>query len=438
VAGLQPAVEMALRAYDQAQRDYYSQVALGERLQVERETFRQRSAALVQGYRTKDLAFRAFRDEALEKYKQLFDLSSRYAYLAANAYDFETGLLNTGESGTAADFVDKIVKARSPGVMVGGVPQIGGSTTGDPGLAGALAQMNADWSVAKTRLGFNNPDNYRTTFSLRAENFRILSGAAGDQAWRAKLQAARRDNLLDDPDAARHCLNLGLSANLAVPGLILEFSTTISPSYNFFGQPLAGGDSTFSATSFATKIRSSGIAFTGYTGMVGPNATANVVTSIGGTSPQDPYTAYTSASALSATPYVYFIPVGVDSMRSPAGDGSTVRTWSVRDQAIPMPFNIGGSKFATASTWSAANSLTEAFTLRQHQAFRAVPDGTVFNSGTGFSNARLVGRSVWNSKWKLIIPGNTLLSDPNQGIQVFIDTVKDIKVYLQSYSTAGN
>ena len=438
VSGLQPAVEMALRAYDQAQRDYYSQVAQGERLQVERETFRKRSAALVQGYRTKDLAFRAFRDESLEKYKQLFDLSSRYAYLAANAYDFETGLLNTGESGTAADFVDQIVKARSPGVMVGGVPQIGGSTTGDPGLAGALAQMNADWSVAKTRLGFNNPDNYRTTFSLRAENFRILSGAAGDQAWRAKLQAARRDNLLDDPDAARHCLNLGLSANLAVPGLILEFSTTISPSYNFFGQPLAGGDSTFSATSFATKIRSSGIAFTGYTGMVGPNATANVVTSIGGTSPQDPYTAYTSASALSATPYVYLIPAGVDSMRSPAGDGSTVRTWSVRDQAIPMPFNIGGSKFATASTWSAANSLTEAFTLRQHQAFRAVPDGTIFNSGTGFSNARLVGRSVWNSKWKLIIPGNTLLSDPNQGIQVFIDTVKDIKVYLQSYSTAGN
>ena len=63
-------VDVALRAYDQAQRDYYSQVALGERLQVERETFRKRSAALVQGYRTKDLAFRAFRDEALEAYDQ--------------------------------------------------------------------------------------------------------------------------------------------------------------------------------------------------------------------------------------------------------------------------------------------------------------------------------------------------------------------------------
>ena len=175
-----------------------------------------------------------------------------------------------------------------------------GAAGGAVGLAGALAQLNADWSVAKARLGFNNPDNYRTTFSLRAENYRILSGTAGDPGWRAILQAARRDNLLDDPDAARYCLNLGLSANLAVPGLILEFSTTISPGYNFFGQPLAGGDSVFSETSFATKIRASGVAFTGYSGMVGPNATTNVVTSIGGTSPQDPYTAYTSAAALSA------------------------------------------------------------------------------------------------------------------------------------------
>jgi hypothetical protein len=440
--GAQPAIEMALRAYDQAQRDYYAQLALGERLQVERETFRKRSAALVQGYRTKDLAFRAFRDEALEKYKQLFDLSSRYAYLAANAYDFETGLLNTAGNSAAATFVDKIVKARSPGVVVAGVPQVGGSTTGDPGLAGALAQLNADWSVAKTRLGFNNPDGYRTTFSLRAENHRILSGAAGDQAWRAVLQAARRDNLMDDPDAARYCLNLGLSAQLSVPGLILEFTTTISPGYNFFGQLLAGGDSTFSETSFATKIRSSGIIFTGYSGMVGPNATTNVVTSIGGTSPADPYTAYTSATALSATPYVYLIPAGMDSMRSPLGGGSVVRTWAVRDQAIPLPFNIGGGDFATAKTWSSDQSLTEAFSLRQHQAFRAVPDGTVFNSmpstALGFTNARLVGRSVWNSKWKLIIPGKTLLADPNQGLQVFIDTVKDIKLHFQTYSTAGN
>ena len=43
-----------------------------------------------------------------------------------------------------------------------------------------------------------------------------------------------------------------------------------------------------------------------------------------------------------------------------------------------------------------------------------------------------------NSKWKVIIPGKTLLADPNQGLQVFIDTVKDIKLHFQTYSTAGN
>ena len=36
-------------------------------------------------------------------------------------------------------------------------------------------------------------------------------------------------------------------------------------------------------------------------------------------------------------------------MRSPAlGDVNDVRTWSVNDVAIPLPFNIGGSEFSSA------------------------------------------------------------------------------------------
>ncbi len=438
MVGGQSALDAAIRRYDQAQRNLRAQIALGDRLQAERETFRRSSAALIQGYRTKDLGFRAFRDESLEKYKQLLDLSARYAYLAATAYDYETGLLNPAGSGVAATFMDKIVKSRSPGVMSDGVPQFGGATAGDPGIAGALAQLNTDWAVVKSRLGFNNPDRYRTTFSLRGENFRILSTADGDAAWREILLAARRDNLMDDPDAARHCLNLGLSNGLAVPGFVIEFSTTIAPGYNFFGQPLAGGDSTFSATSFATKIRASGIAFSGYVGMVGPSSTANVTGSIGATTPADPFTAFADPTALSATPFIYLVPTGADSMRSPLGNGTVVRSWSVSDQAIPLPFNIGGSDFTTAKTWSSARSLSEGYTLRQHQAFRAVPDGTVFSAGAGFTNSRLIGRSVWNSRWKIIIPGETLLADPKKGMQIFIDTVKDIKLHFESYSTAGN
>jgi hypothetical protein len=434
----QASVDATLRQYDQAQRNLRSLVASGDRLQAERETFRRRGSALIQGYRTKDVAFRAFRDEALEKYKQLYELSARYAFLAATAYDYETGLLNPAGNSASATFLDKIVKARSPGVMTGGVPQFGGAAAGDPGLAGALAQLNGDWSVVKSRLGFNNPDRYRTTFSLRAEKFRIVNGSAGDPAWREVLLAARRDNLMDDPDAARYCLNLGLNTGVAVPGFILEFGTTITPGFNFFGQPLAGGDATFSATSFATKIRVSGVAFAGYVGLVEPNGTTTTTAAIGASSPSDPYTAFTDGTALSGTPYVYLVPAGVDSIRSPMEKGSVVRTWTIADQAVPLPFNISQRNYAAAKTWSSGESLTENFVLRQHQAFRAVGEGTVFSDDAGFTNGRLIGRSVWNSRWKLIIPAETLLSDPKKGMQVFIDSVKNIKIHFETYSTAGN
>ena len=434
----QSSLDAALRQYDQAQRNLRSVVASGDRMQAERQTFRLHASALIQGYRTKDLAFRAFRDEALEKYKQLFELSARYAYLAATAYDYETGLLNPAGNTAAATFLDKIVQARSPGVMTDGTPQFGGASAGDPGLAGALAALNSSWSVAKSRLGFNNPDRYRSTFSLRTEKYRIVNGTAGDQAWREVLMAAKRDNLLDDPDAARYCLNLGLDAGAAVPGFVFDFASTITPGLNFFGQPLAGGDSTYSATSFATKIRVSGVAFAGYVGLVDPTGTSATTTAIGAVSPSDPYTAYTDGTALSGTPNVYLVPAGVDSIRSPIEKSSVVRTWSVVDQAIPFPFNISQGNYASAKTWTSSNSLTENYILRQHQAFRAVSDGTVFSADPGFTNGRLIGRSVWNSRWKLVIPAQTLLADPKKGMQVFIDTVKNIKIHFETYSTAGN
>ena len=53
-------------------------------------------------------------------------------------------------------------------------------------------------------------------------------------------------------------------------------------------------------------------------------------------------------------------------------------------------------------------------------------------------NNRLVGRSVWNTKWKLIIPGKTLLNDPNEGLERFINNVSDIKIHFETYSYSGN
>ena len=435
------AVDIALRDYDQAQRKLQSLIARGLVIQKNREVARKRSAAIIQGARTRDLAFRVFRDESLEKYKTLFDLAARYTFLAARAYDYETGLLDNSGSSAAAAFYDGVVQSRALGVLDdSGNPQFSASTSGDPGLAGVLAQMQGDWSVAKTRLGFNNPDKYRTTFSLRQENYRIVPGEVGNQAWKDKLASHRMGNLLDDPDVLRYCLQIADDNGLPVPGIVIPFTTTIAQGVNFFGQPLAAGDHGFSPTSFATKIRTSGIAFEGYIGLDSPTSSGGALSEIGAQTPGDPALGFLDPKGLSATPHIYLIPAGVDSMRSPPlGDTSSVRTWTVEDQAIPLTFNIGQSNFSTNQSFLSSDSLAEdPFQIRKHQAFRAVAAGTVFSSAPGFTNSRLIGRSVWNSNWKIVIPGRTLRADEVSSLEAFQDTVTDIKLFFETYSYSGN
>jgi hypothetical protein len=427
-------INQYLRNLNDAAQAYQAMVAQGDRIQQERLTFRQHAAAVVQGYRTRDAAFIIFRNEKLERYKTLFDLAARYALLAANAYDYETGLLNT-EAGRA--YVSSIINSCALGVVQSGQPQYAGSDTGDPGLSSALAEMKADWDVLRGRLGINNPDAYGTTVSLRTECLRILPTTDGEANWKDALQIARMDNVLEDQDVSRYCLQVDNGEGLPVPGLVLSFSTTIADGYNLFGRQLAAGDHAFSPSSFATKIFAVGVALEGYRGMDDPSGNNTNLWLL------DPL-------ALSATPYIYLVPVGVDSMRSPPlGDSSTIRTWTVNDVAIPMPFNIGASGFSTLTLWQSSDSLTEPlFASRKHQAFRPVSDSCYFtldlygDTGTlrrsQFTNNRLIGRSVWNSRWKMVIPGGTLLNDPYEGLDRFLQTVTDIKLHFVTYSYSGN
>jgi len=235
-------VDVALRSYDQSKRDLQALRAKGDRIQKERLVFRQHAAALIQGYRTRDFAFRAFRDEALERYKGLFELAAKYTYLSARAYDYETGLLDADGNASASEFYEKIVQARALGLITDGQPQFAGSSTGDPGLSGVLAELAGDWSVAKTRLGFNNPDRYTTTISMRQEKFRILPGDEGDLLWKDQMNSYLKANILDDPDVRRYCMQVGDVDGSAVPGLVIPFSSTIATGVNFFGLPLAGAD----------------------------------------------------------------------------------------------------------------------------------------------------------------------------------------------------
>ncbi len=440
-------IKEKLRADDDAKARYQALVAEGDRVQEERLVFRQRAATVVQGYRTRDAAFRLFRNEKLERYKTLFDLTARYSMLAANAYDYETGLLGTS---AGRDFISRIVSSRALGVVRSGEPQYAGSDNGDPGLSSALAEMKADWDVLRGRLGFNNPDAYGTTVSLRTECHRILPASDGDTNWKDVLQGGVKANILEDADVRRFCMQVDPGDGLPVPGIVLTFSTTIADGYNLFGQQLAAGDHAFSPSSFATKIFGVGTALIGYRGMDDPAANSVAVASAGGVSPAEPNSSYLDPLALSATPYIYLIPVGQDSMRSPPlGDTSAIRTWNVDDVAIPMPFNIGESDFSTKQLWQSSDSLTEPlYTVRKHQAFRPVSTTSVFSpslygaNGTllrsQFTNNRLVGRSVWNSQWKLVIPGKTLLNNPSEGLDRFIQTVSDVKLHFVTYSYSGN
>jgi hypothetical protein len=411
-------------AYATATQKIQNLRVAGETIRLRRETMRRRAAAVINGYRTKDLTFRTFRNEALVQYRTLFDLAGRYSYLAAKSYDYETGLLGTPQ-GQAV--VNRIVASRSLGDLTGGVPKATTSTLGDAGLAGTMAQLNADFAAAEGRLGINNPDHYNTLFSLRQELFRLLPPTttepnSADDPWRQTLEQHIVPNVMSDPQVAAYCRGLAKPDGSPVPGFIIPFSTTIESGKNFFGLALAAGDHAYSPSSFATKIAAAGLAFPGYVGMVDGESTGS--------------------NSLSATPFAYLIPCGTDFMRAPLGDTGTIRSWQVTDQALPLPFNLGGSDFNDAQFFGANGTLSEQpWVIRKHQAFRAVDDPSLFGEGDipiVYSNARLIGRSAWNSQWKIVIPAISLLADEQQGMSNFAASVNDIKLFLRTYSHSGN
>ena len=75
-----------------------------------------------------------------------------------------------------------------------------------------------------------------------------------------------------------------------------------------------------------------------------------------------------------------------------------------------------------------------------HIPIRPVQDAVFFYSSVPgeFTNSRLVGRSVWNSGWKIVIPAKTLHSNTQDGLNRFVASVKDIELFLRTYSHSGN
>lgn len=401
----------------QASARYLAVLARGDRLFQEFTRFRKDTAANVQRQRYKDMAFRIFRNDTLQKYRAQFDLAAAYVYMSARAFDYETELLDSDPKAGQA-FLTAIVRTRAIGVINQGRPQTA-SGQGDAGLADPMARMSLNWeSVLKGRLGFNNPQSQQTRFSLRHELFRIPRVARGDAAWRETLEGFRVPNILAIPEFRRNAIFV--SERTVEPGLVIPFETSINFGQNFFGRPLAPGDSAYDPSHFATKVRSVGIWFGNY-----------------------------NATELSVTPNVYLIPVGLDILRSPSGDRSQIREWQIVDQAIPVPFPISSGQTQAANWIPSRDTLDGTFAdIRQFSGFRAFHDST-FNANEFTKNSRLIGRSVWNTRWLLVIPAGTLHSDRQEALDRFIhgklvngqrdgQGVKDLLLYFQTYAYSGN
>lgn len=380
---------------------YQSILAQGQRVLDDRVAFRQRTSARTTENRYQDMTFRIFRNDALQKYRAKFDQASRYVFLAATAYDYESSLLGSdGRSGR--NFLTDIIRHRSLGQFADGKP-----VPGRPGLADALGRMSQNFDVLKTQLGFNNPQVETGRFGLRSELFRIKP--ASDAAWREELTKHRVANLWDIPEFRRYCRPFTPEESGPQPGIMIRFPTTVTFGQNFFGWPLSGGDSAYDPSRFATKVRSVGVWFSDYNG-----------------------------NGLSLTPRVYLVPVGLDILRSPTSGDFTTREWRVVDQLLPVPFPIGPTALKNPK-WMPSDALGGSFAdIRKFASFRAFHDSGAFDTSEAISDSRLIGRSVWNTDWMLIIPGGTFLADQNAGLDAFISSVSDIKVFFQTYSYAGN
>ena len=430
---------------------YRGVLEAGLRLLEERELHNKRSAGATQQNRYQDFTFRVARNDALSKYRAAFDLAARYVYLAAKAYDYETNL-DPNDPASARPTLTQIIRARTLGAMDNGVPRLGSG-----GLADALATLKVNFDVLKTQMGFNNPQTESGRFSLRNELFRIAPGPmlngqrdtstnrvsyagatmtaaaawdASDTKWRDALQntsgggytAKVIPDLWQVPEFRRYCRPFAPESAGAQPGLVITFGSQIVFGKNFFGWPLSGGDSAYDPSHFATKVRSVGLWFENYNG-----------------------------EGLSVTPRAYLVPAGLDIMMVPSSADLATREWNVVDQKIPVPLPVSQSALRDPSWIPLKDSLNGTIAeIRRYSMFRAYHDAG-FTTDEMTSDSRLVGRSVWNTRWMIIIPGGTFLASGQEGLDTFIkgrtvpggtardgNGVKDIKLFFQTYAYSGN
>jgi hypothetical protein len=410
---------------------YRAKLDEGVRLIDERAAFNKRVAAQTQRQRYNDMTLRVTRNHALQTYRSQFDLAARYAWLAAKAYDYETNY-DASDPGSPQAILSDIVRSRTIGLF-DDQPRRGAG-----GLSDALATLKANYESQRGQLGLNTPQRETGKMSLRTQLMRILPkgsqqpqpdqapgefpspGMASDDLWTAELNKARVADLWEVPEFRYYCRPFAPSADttgrrVPQPGLVFRFGSEIMAGKNFFGRPLAGGDQAFDTTNYTTKIVGVGVWFSDY-------LSSDVL------------------NDLAVAPRVYMIPAGADIMRVPhSANPDTVRVWNVLDQAIPVPLPALHSTINTTGFIPLLDTLNgPSGEVRKFSSFRAYHNGEAdIDLEELVTDSRLIGRSVWNTEWILIVPGQALNADANAGLDRFIQQVSDISIVFETYGLSG-
>lgn len=390
-------------------------IAEGIRLLEERSAFNTGVSSKVQTMRYEDMALRLTQNKAVSEYRTAFDMAANYIYLAAKTYDYETNLSHNHPC-SAIPLLTEIVRQRTLGQFEDDKTVLGGG-----GLADILLKLRMNYDSLKSRMGISNTQNESGHFSLRKELFRIKDG--NDKIWRDTLDRYKVEDLWKVPEYRRFCRPVAPESAGPQPGLMISFQSAIKYGQNFFGWPLGSGDHAYDASNYATKVLSVGLWFENY-----------------------------DNTLLSETPRAYLVPAGMDIMYVPDSVELASRQWHVIDQSIPVPMPVNQSNLQNPSWIAGINSVNiPGYSIRKYSSFRAYHDNGYFNENEMVFDTRLVGRSVWNSRWLLIIPGSTFLADPDEGLDSFIhgkeipgleerdqNGVKDIKMFFQTYAIAGD
>lgn len=403
---MRDAIAVHLQNIELKRQEYFTAQAEGFRLLREREGFNKILAAKTQKNRYNDMIFRLARNEAMTKYQGAFNNAARYAWLAAKAYDFETSL-DPGDPAAPGALLDRIVKERQLGLWADG-PQVG-----QGGLAEILNQLNGNFQVLRGQLGLNNPQSEVEKISMRSELFRIgdVGNTASDNRWKDALNVRIEPDLTRLPQFVRHCRPFSTQAEGPQPGIVIRFRTEINNGVNFFGNPLLAGDHVYSTANFATKVRGFGVWLENY-----------------------------NSAGLSTTPRAYLVPVGNDYLRLSSATESGIRAWGVQEQRIPTPFVINEGNLKAPGFIPTLNGVDGGYSeLRRHGNFRMYHDNgdPAADDSELILDSRLIGRSVWNSEWMLIIPGAGLHVNPQTGLEALADNISDIKLHFKTYSHQG-